>query len=174
MVNNTDIVRMHIDNFTLYIGNYSCYYSFVFYVRKKIPGKTGYNMIKMKKVGVLNPLVRQVLGIKIRLTDIYCSKGLQAHMMKSNHFKEVKYIDRIPEIIKTPDYVGKTGNDDDCSIEYVKCYDDNIRLIVKMDIKKKMLYVATMFELPSKKLERFVHSGRLVALDDTQNTRYNK
>lgn len=127
----------------------------------------------MRKVGVLDSQVCRVLGIEMTLTDIYCSKGLQAHMMKSNHHKAVKYIDRIPEIIKSPDYVGKSGNEQSTSIEYVKCFDDNIRLIVKMDMRKRILYVATMFELPPKKLERFIHSGRLVMLDGIQNSRYN-
>ena len=118
-------------------------------------------MEKKFKVGVFNDKINAILGTNIQPGAIYQSKGLKAHMLSRRHFTAAKYIDCISEILESPDYVGVSGEEDNPSIEYVKCYEDNIRLVVKTDAKNGTLYVATMFELPDKKLDRFIHSGRL-------------
>jgi len=37
--------------------------------------------------------------------EIFRSKGLPAHMVKRKHYKCLKYIDYIPDIIANPDYI---------------------------------------------------------------------
>ncbi len=110
---------------------------------------------------MFNEAINAILGINISARNIYQSKGFKAHLLKRRHFVAANYVELIPEIILNPDYVGKSGEDTSPSIEYVKSFsDDNMRLVVKADVKDDTLYVATMFELPTAKLERFVHSGR--------------
>lgn len=124
-------------------------------------------MEKRFRVGTFDESINKVLGTSIEVQSIYQSKGLKAHMLKRRHYIAANYIDMIPDILANPDYVGRSGEEDDPSIEYVKCYNGhNIRLVVKSDSGNNNLYVATMFELPPKKLDRFIHSGRLKKLVD--------
>ena len=50
------------------------------------------------KVGKYNTKFNDILGLNIAELDIYRSKGLPTHMVKSKHFKALKYIDYIPDI----------------------------------------------------------------------------
>ncbi len=118
------------------------------------------------KVGSYNIAYNSILGIELKGGSIYQSKGLKAHMLKRKHYKAAKYIDAIPDILSFPDYIGLSKCNDDYSIEYVKCFADNMRVVVKIDPKDDTLYVATMFELPKKKLDRFLYSGRLKKVFD--------
>lgn len=82
-------------------------------------------------------------------------------MLKRKHYKALKYIDNIPDIIANPDYVGINPNEEDISLEYVKKYKENILLGIKLDISGDYLYVSTMHELSENKIPRRLHAGRL-------------
>ena len=71
-------------------------------------------------------------------------------------------MDYLPDILNNPDYI---GNDSD-SIEFVKCYKDNIFISIKLDSKKSKYYVATMFEVKQSKIDAYVRNGRLIPIDD--------
>lgn len=122
-------------------------------------------------MGNYNQSFNEILDIDIKYDTIYRSKGLPAHMLKSNHAKCLKYIDYIPEIISNPDYVGINPNEEDQTIELVKRYRDNILLGIKVDKNKEYLYVSTMFDIPESKIQRRLHSGRLkeFSIDKTKN-----
>ena len=126
----------------------------------------GFFMSKKMVVGTFNEKINKLLGTKIDSKSIYQSKGLQSHMMKSKHFSAIKYIDKIPIILSHPDYVGKSGSDDSPSIEYIKCFDQSIQLVVKIDKDNESLYIATMFDIPKKKIDRMLHSGRIIKYVD--------
>ena len=83
--------------------------------------------------------------------------GLLTHLLKRKHYVAAKYIDNIPEIIRKPDYIGTYNS----SIEFVKCYKDNIFISVKLDTKRNKYYVATAYEVKQGKIESYVKSGRL-------------
>ena len=123
-------------------------------------------MQKIIVVGVFIDKINTLLGTNIKNKTIYQSKGLRAHMMKSRHYVAVKYIDRIPEILTHPDYIGLSGSEDAPSIEYIKCFDHNIQLVIKTDSNRGSLYVATMFDIPKKKIDRMLHSGRIIKYVD--------
>lgn len=73
------------------------------------------------KVGKYNKKFNDILGLNIDELDIYRSKGLPTHMVKSKHFKALKYIDYIPDIIESPDYIGINPNENGTeSIELIK------------------------------------------------------
>lgn len=114
------------------------------------------------KVGEYIEAFNTLLGIDIKATEIYRSKGLPTHMVKSKHYKALQYIDYIPEIICNPDYIGINPNEKGgASIELIKRYKDNILVGIKLDIEKNYLYVSTMHDIQEGKIQRRLHSGRI-------------
>lgn len=115
----------------------------------------------LTKVGELNPELSEILGYNINKRDVYISTGLKAHMIKRKHFKCLKYLESMSDIINNPDYIGINPNEKSDSIELVKRYDDNVLVGIKIDPYKDYLYIATMHDIQDSKLSRRVHSGRL-------------
>ena len=99
---------------------------------------------ELLKVGSFDEKFNMILGTDIKQLDIFRSKGLPAHMLKRKHYKCLKYIDYIPDIIENPDYIGINPNESGDSIELVKQYDDNVLLGIKLDMDGKYLYVSTL------------------------------
>lgn len=121
------------------------------------------------KVGKYNSKFNTVLGIDINEFDIYRSKGLPAHMIKRKHYKCMKYIDYIPDIIENPDYIGVNPNESGVSIELIKKYNDNVLIGIKLDVSGQYLYVSTMHDIQESKITRRLFSGRIKAVAiDTQ------
>ena len=83
---------------------------------------------ELLKVGNFADKFNVILGTDIEQLDIFRSKGLPAHMLKRKHYKCLKYIDYIPDIIANPDYIGINPNESGDSIELVKQYDDHVLL----------------------------------------------
>lgn len=96
---------------------------------------------------------------------IYMSEGFSVHIQK-RHPGHVKYIERVPEIITSPDYIGCNPKEPD-SIELVKVLDENILLAIKLDKKQDYLYVASLYDVNTSKIERRLSGGRLKAYDKT-------
>ena len=113
------------------------------------------------KVGKYNLEFNDILGINIDELEIFRSKGLPSHMVKRKHFKCLKYIDYIPDIILDPDYIGINPNEPEVSIELVKRYTDNVIIGIKLDTDGNYLYVSTMHDVQKAKIPRRLHSGRL-------------
>ena len=113
-------------------------------------------------VGEYNQTFNNLLNINIKQTTVVRSKGLPSHLLKHGHAKCLKYIDFIPDIISNPDFVGVNPNETGESIELVKRYKDNVLIGLKVDTSSNTLYVSTMFDLQETKLQRRLHSGRLV------------
>ncbi len=112
-------------------------------------------------VGKYDTRNNDILGIQLNELMIYRSKGLPAHIIKRKHFNCLKYIDYIPEIIESPDYIGVNPNESGVSIELVKGYKDNVMIGIKLDVDGNYLYVSTMHDVQQSKVERRLHSGRL-------------
>ena len=121
---------------------------------------------QLQKVGEYSGQYNDVLKLELPTVSIYVSDGLKKHMLKRGHSNCEKYIENIPDIISTPDYIGKNPKEPN-SIELVKVYtDDNVQIGIKLDISENYLYVATMFEVKQAKIERRLNSGRLVKAID--------
>ena len=116
---------------------------------------------ELLKVGEYNPKFNEILGIDIGNLEIYRSKGLHSHMVKRKHFKCLKYIEYIPDIILNPDYIGINPNEPGTSIELVKRYADNVMVGIKLDTAGEYLYVSTMHDIQESKITRRLHGGRL-------------
>lgn len=126
---------------------------------------------ELLKVGKFNPEFNNILNTKFQDLDIYMSKGLPSHMIKRKHFKCLKYIDNISEIIANPDYLGINPNEQGSSIELIKKYADNVMIGIKIDTDKNYLYISTMHDIQESKIHRRLHSGRLkkFILDSKEN-----
>ena len=90
---------------------------------------------------------------------IYQSYGLLAHIQK-RHPSEVSNLSYVPEIISSPDYIGKHPKEPD-SIELVKILSGNIMVCIKLDRDENYLFVASVFEISEGKLKNRINSGRL-------------
>ena len=114
------------------------------------------------KVGEYNEDFNKILGLNIECLEIFRSKGLPAHMVNRQHGKCLKYIDYIPDIIQNPDYIGVNPNENgEDSIELIKKYKDNVLIGIKLDKNNRYLYVSTMHDVQTSKIQRRLHSGRL-------------
>jgi len=113
------------------------------------------------KVGEYNSKFNDILGINIKNLDIYRSKGLPSHIVKRKHYKCLKYIDYIPDIISEPDYIGVNPNEHEISIELIKVYTDNVMIGIKLDTDRNYLYVSTMIDIQQSKISRRLFSGRI-------------
>ena len=114
---------------------------------------------KLYKVGEYRGEYNEILSINLPCASIYVSKGLTKHI-QYRHSNCLIYIDKIPEIIESPDYIGKNPHEPN-SVELVKIYEDNIQIGIKMDLDKNYLYVATLYDIKQSKIERRLNSGRL-------------
>lgn len=105
--------------------------------------------------------VKEKLKINTEIEKIIISKGLVSHMKKSRHEKMIKYISEIENIINNPDYIGINPREKGTSLEYLKVFDDNVLLAVKLDIKRNYFYTASMYDVTEAKLQSMLSSGRI-------------
>ena len=113
-------------------------------------------------MGQYSNAMNDLLGIDIAPQTIYRSTGLLIHMIKRKHNNCTQYIDCIPDIICSPDFIGVNPNENGPSVEFVKRYDTNVLVGVKLDTYNNYLYVSTMYEVSESKVKRRLHSGRLM------------
>ena len=117
----------------------------------------------LKVAGRFTDTFNDILDLDYDTLDICYSKGLEIHIKKQKHYNCLKYLDRIQEIVKSPDYVGvnphEYGSD---TIELVKSYrEEDIIIGIKLDKSGEYFYISTMYTLTSSKIARRLHSGRL-------------
>lgn len=77
----------------------------------------------------------------------------------------MQYIELIPQIIASPDYIGVNPNEKNVSLELVKCISNNIQIGIKLDTKDNYLYVATLHTITDSKLKHGIQNGRLKKFD---------
>jgi hypothetical protein len=87
--------------------------------------------------------------------------GLKKHVMKRHPGIFEVYHQYIPDIIKSPDYVGQNPTEPD-SVELVKKITDTILLAIKLD-PTGYLYVSSFYDLKNAqvKIEKRLRTGRL-------------
>lgn len=114
------------------------------------------------KVGVFNSCINSILHTEFEEKEIFRSTGLITHMKKRKHFKCLKYIDDISDIILHPDFVGINPNEKDGeSVEFVKRYADNVLVGVKLAENDEYMYISTVHDIQESKIQRRLHSGRI-------------
>jgi hypothetical protein len=104
------------------------------------------------------------LPYPIKHATIYRSTGLEKHILK-RHPECLRYINLIPEILASPDYIGVNPNESVTSFELVKVLSENIQVGIKLDARKDYLYVATLHTITTAKLKHGIDNGRLKKFD---------
>lgn len=112
-------------------------------------------------VGELKQEIVNLLKINLKPGVIFLYPGAIKHIKKRHLDDFYKYFQKIPEIIADPDYVGVHPNEKD-SMEFVKNFEDDVLVAIKLDIKKGYLYLSTMFSLPKSKVPKRIRTGRLL------------
>ncbi|MBF0713557.1 hypothetical protein HZY83_02500 [Gemella sp. GH3] len=119
----------------------------------------------IKIIGSISEDIKRKLGIKTDINNIIMSDGFIKHLEKRNHQNMYKYLDNVSDIIKNPDYIGVNPREKSASLEYVKLYEDNVLLGIKIDIKKDYFYIAIMHEISNLKLSQRIKNKRLIKFD---------
>ena len=108
--------------------------------------------------------IKELLGIVSEVQNIKYSKtNLEKHL------DVLKYFDKIEEIINNPDYVGMNPNEKSESIEYVKIFEDNVLVALKIHGSKDFYYIPSMYTITDYKLQSRLFSGRLKKVDNKNN-----
>ena len=99
-------------------------------------------------VGVVSSAVSKALGDdgqQYKAGDMIYIGESNVNHMKRRHFSAYnKYGDRLSNIISEPDYVGI--NEEDESLEYVKIFDDHVKLLfVLRETKNYMSVLCILF-----------------------------
>ena len=114
--------------------------------------------------------IKELLGIVSEVQNIKYSKtNFEKHLIKRNHIDVLKYFDKIEEIINNPDYVGMNPNEKSESIEYVKIFEDNVLVALKIHGSKDFYYIPSMYTITDYKLQSRLFSGRLKKVDNKNN-----
>ena len=116
---------------------------------------------ELNLVGKHNKRINDILGLNLDELDIFRSSGLIAHLLKRKHYSAIKYLDKIPDIIQNPDYVGINPNENGVSYELVKQIKDHFVLGIKLESNGKYLFVSTFHRIAEKDVNKQLNSGRL-------------
>lgn len=114
---------------------------------------------KLFVVGKYREDFNEILDLDLPCKNIYQSVGVKTHI-KKEHEEFLHYMDKIPEIILNPDFIGRHPTEPN-SIELIKKFDDNIMIAIKLDKDNGYLYVATLFDVKEAKIERRLFNNRL-------------
>lgn len=120
-------------------------------------------MNKLVLVGEYHKTFNNYLPYVIGNIPIYQSTGLAKHILK-RHPDCLKYVDMIPSIISSPDYIGINPNELGKSFELIKVLQHNIQIGIKLDAADNYFYVATLHTITEAKLRHGLSNGRLKKL----------
>lgn len=119
----------------------------------------------MKEVGKVKDKIKEILSIKTDAMVIKQSEGLIKHLEKRNHQNMYRYLEKIEDILNSPDFIGINPREKVTSLEYIKQYDDNVLVAVKLDKKDDYFYIATIHEVSDLKIKQRLKNGRLKCFD---------
>ncbi|WP_314086092.1 PBECR2 nuclease fold domain-containing protein [uncultured Gemella sp.] len=110
--------------------------------------------------------IKELLGIQSDVNVIkYSKNNLEKHLLKRNHIDALKYFDKIEDILEEPDYVGINPNEKSKCLEYVKVFDENILVALKIHSSEEFYYIPSMYMITDYKLQSRLFSGRLKKVD---------
>ena len=109
-------------------------------------------------VAKLNDDIINFFDLSIKSKNIFIGGTNKKHI-KNKHKQEFdKYIDKLPEIIKEPTYVGvhpKQGG-----IEFIKEYKENVLVAVRAS-KNDVLYVRSIYFITQSKIDKYLEEGTI-------------
>lgn len=83
---------------------------------------------------------------------------IEKHRSNFSYGDFEKYIEDIPEIIKEPDYIGVPPHD--LSIQFIKCYNDNVLIAVRVSTDGKLSF-RTMYPITDSQLADYEKKNRI-------------
>ena len=110
-------------------------------------------------VGKFQNDYNQKLNINLPILDIYQDLGLYKHV-KSNHPNCIQYLNKISDILISPDYIGQNPKVPN-SVELIKNFGDNLQIAIKLDFNNNYYYIATLHEISNVKINKRLNNGRL-------------
>ena len=114
------------------------------------------------KVGYLKKEIIDLLKINLKPGEIKLLSGGIKHIRKRRTNCFNSYINKIPDIIKSPDYIG-TNPKYLKSVEYIKKIDKNILVAVRLSTYGG-LSVATMYEITESKILSMLSYDRIIKM----------
>ena len=119
-----------------------------------------------EKIGQVTNEVKEIFNIVLEASDIKVNKeGLRSHMMKRRHNDVIQHIEDLELILSNPDFIGINPREKGASFEYVKRFDDNVLVAIKLHKSGDFFYVPTMYRIQDYKLQSRINSGRLRKID---------
>ena len=119
-----------------------------------------------EKIGQVTNEVKEIFNIVLEASDIKVNKEeLRSHMMKRHHNDVIQHIEDLELILSNPDFVGINPREKGASFEYVKRFDDNVLVAIKLHKSGDFFYVPTMYRIQDYKLQSRIKSGRLRKID---------
>ena len=119
-----------------------------------------------EKIGQVTNEVKEIFNIVLEASDIKVNKeGLRSHMMKRRHNDVIQHIEDLELILSNPDFVWINPREKGASFEYVKRFDDNVLVAIKLHKSGDFFYVPTMYRIQDYKLQSRIKSGRLRKID---------
>ena len=119
-----------------------------------------------EKIGQVTNEVKEIFNIVLEASDIKVNKeGMRSYMMKRHHNDVIQHIEDLELILSNPDLVGTNPREKGASFEYVKRFDDNVLVAIKLHKSGDFFYVPTMYRIQDYKLQSRIKSGRLRKID---------
>lgn len=115
-------------------------------------------MDDLEIVGEYREEFNTILGINIPCGPIYRSRGLATHV-NDHHPDCMMYYPMIPDVIASPDYIGKDPTKPG-SIELIKKVNEYLLVAITLNPKENYLYVSTLFDQTESKVKMRLNSGR--------------
>ena len=115
------------------------------------------------RVGYLEKSIIDLLSVELNPGEIKLLPGGIKHIRKKRPDCFDKYLGKISSIISKPDYIGSNPKYLN-SIEYIKKIEENILVAVRLDNKKCILCVATMYQVTDSKINRMLKKNRIIKL----------
>ncbi|MFS9008864.1 hypothetical protein QM939_03020 [Streptococcus infantis] len=123
-------------------------------------------MMDHEKIGQVTNEVKEIFNIVLEASDIKVNKeGMRSYMMKRHHNDVIQHIEDLELILSNPDFVEINPREKGASFEYVKRFDDNVLVAIKLHKSGDFFYVPTMYRIQDYKLQSRIKSGRLRKID---------
>ena len=115
-----------------------------------------------KKVGFLDQRLISLLDLNLKPADIFIGQSNIEHMQKEHPDDFAKYFALLPQILSSPDYVGKHPSKG--SIEFIKQLNENVLVAVRASQSGK-LFARSIYVINKEKLARYIESGTTVKVE---------
>lgn len=120
---------------------------------------------RVEEVGILKGEIVVGLGLSLDPNmKILCGDTNIEHMKDEHPEDYEKHGDKMSEILADPDYVNINPNNG--SIRYIKKYDDNVLVAVRVTAKRK-LFARSLYTISDAKIEYYRKNGNFLDLKGT-------